>query len=94
MQGSERLNKIAMNILTQTVQLAIRIAIVWAGGFIFAVSVRAALPEKLGFNITTQQNTLFVPFDRVGFWTCVLAALTVTGLVVYRAMIADLGLHS
>jgi|HubBroStandDraft_1064217.scaffolds.fasta_scaffold12668_2 hypothetical protein len=94
MQGSERLNKIAMNILTQTVQLAIRIAIVWAGGFIFAVSVRAALPEKLGFTITTPQNTLFVPFDRVGFWTCVLAALTVTGLVVYRAMVADLGLHS
>jgi hypothetical protein len=83
-----------MNILAQTIQLAIRIAIVWAGGFIFAVSVRAALPEKLGFNITTSQSTLFVPFDRVGFWTCVLAALTVTGLVVYRAMVADLGFHS
>ena len=83
-----------MNILAQTLQLAIRIGIVWAGGFIFAVSVRAALPEKLGFNITTQQNTLFIPFDRVGFWTCVLAALTVTGLVVIRAMIADLGFHA
>ncbi len=82
-----------MNILAQTLQLAIRIAIVWSGGFIFAVSIRAALPEKLGFNITTQQSTLFVPFDRVGFWTCVLAALTVTGLVVIRAMIADLGLR-
>jgi hypothetical protein len=80
-----------MNILAQTLQLAIRIAIVWSGGFIFAVSIRAALPEKLGFNITTPQSTLFVPFDRVGFWTCVLAALTVTGLVVIRAMIADLG---
>jgi hypothetical protein len=83
-----------MNILAQTLQLAIRIAIVWAGGFIFAVSIRAILPEKLGFNITTAQNTLFVPFDRVGFWTCVLAALTVTGLVVIRAMIADLGFRS
>ncbi len=83
-----------MNILAQTLQLALRIAIVWAGGFIFAVGVRAILPEKLGYNITTAQNTIFVPFDRVGFWTCVLAALIVTGLVVFRAMIADLGFGS
>ncbi len=83
-----------MSILAQTLQLALRIAIVWAGGFIFAVGIRAILPEKLGFNITGAQSTLFVPFDRVGFWTCVLAALTVTGLVVVRAMLADLGLHS
>jgi hypothetical protein len=83
-----------MNILAQTLQLAIRIAIVWAGGFIFAVSIRAILPEKLGYNITTQQNTLFVPFDRVGFWTCILAALIVTGMVVFRAMIADLGFRA
>ncbi|MGP8253588.1 MAG: hypothetical protein ACLQHF_16285 [Terracidiphilus sp.] len=74
--------------------MAIRIAIVWAGGFIFAVSIRAILPEKLGFTVTTPQTTLFVPFDRVGFWTCILAALTVTGLVVIRAMIADLGFRS
>jgi hypothetical protein len=83
-----------MNILAQTLQLAIRIAIVWAGGFIFAVGVRAILPEKLGYNITTQQNSLFIPFDRVGFWTCVLAALIVTGMVVFRAMMVDLGFRS
>lgn len=83
-----------MNILAQTLQLSIRIAIVWAGGFILAVSIRALLPETLGFNIPTSQSTLFVPYDRVGFWTCVLAALTVTGLVVIRAMIADLGFHA
>jgi hypothetical protein len=83
-----------MNILQQTLQLALRIAIVWAGGFIFAVAVRAALPEKLGFNITTAENTHFVPFDRVGFWTCVLAALTVTGLVVLRSMLTDFGFRS
>jgi hypothetical protein len=81
-----------MTVLAQTLQLAIRIAIVWAGGFIFAVSIRAMLPEKLGYNITTRQGALFVPFDRVGFWTCVLAALIVTGMVVFRAMVADLGL--
>jgi len=83
-----------MSILAQTLQLALRIAIVWAGGFIFAVAIQAILPEKLGFNITTSQATLFVPFDRVGFWTCLLAALTVTGLVVIRAMLADFGFHS
>lgn len=85
------LSRKAMTVLAQTLQLAIRIAIVWAGGFVFAVSIRAALPEKLGYNITMRQGTLFVPFDRVGFWTCVLAALIVTCMVVFRAMVADLG---
>jgi len=34
---------------------------------------------------------LFIPYSRVGFWTCLLAALTVTALVVGRAMLADIG---
>jgi len=50
-----------MNILAQTLQLAIRIAIVWAGGFIIAVAIRAALPEKLGFNISTRKARSLCP---------------------------------
>lgn len=80
--------------LAGTIQLALRIAIVWAGGMILAVAVGAVLPEKAGFNIAGKQGNLFVSFSRVGFWTCVIAALIVTGLVVFRAILADIGLGS
>jgi hypothetical protein len=77
-----------------TVQLALRIAIVWAAGMILAVAVGAALPEKAGFTFTNSKATLFVSYSRAGFWTCVLAALVVTGLVVFRAILADIGWSS
>ena len=79
-----------MTVLAQTIQLAVRVGIVWSAGLVIAVAVRAALPSQFGFNIPTGESTLFVPFDRVGFWTCLLATVTVTALVVLRAMIADL----
>jgi hypothetical protein len=79
------------SMLAQTIQLALRIAIVWAAGMVLAVAVGAVLPDKAGFNIAGKQNTLFIPFSRVGFWTCVIAALIVTGLVVYRAILTDIG---
>ena len=37
------------------------------------------------------EPNLFVPYSRIGFWTCILAAVTVTALVVIRAMLADFG---
>jgi hypothetical protein len=77
--------------MDQTLQLAFRIAIVWAAGFLLAVAVRAVLPDQNGFNLTGQGGTLFIPFSRIGFWTCLLAALTVTALVVGRALLADIG---
>lgn len=80
-----------MNLLAQTVQLAFRIALVWAGGFLLAVAVRALFPSHLGLNLTGSGSSVFVPFNRLGFWTCLLAAVTVTALVVIRAMLADLG---
>jgi hypothetical protein len=80
--------------LAETVQLGLRIAIVWAAGILLAVAVGAVLPDKAGFNFTGKQNTLFVSFSRVGFWTCVIAALIVTGLVVFRAILADIGWNS
>jgi hypothetical protein len=79
-----------MTILALTVQLAVRIGIVWSAGFMIAVGVRALLPSQFGFSVPTSQTTLFIPYDRVGFWTCLLAAVTVTALVVLRAMFADL----
>jgi hypothetical protein len=80
----------AQTLMGQTVLLAFRIAFVWAAGLLLAVAVRAALPDKLGFNLFGKHSALFVPFSRVGFWTCVLAAVTVTALVVFRAMIVDI----
>ena len=83
-----------MSLLAQTVQLALRIALVWAAGILLAVVVRALLPDRLGITLYVSQPALFLPYSRLGFWTCVLAALTVTALVVFRAMAADMGLRS
>jgi hypothetical protein len=80
-----------MTILAQTVQLAFRIAIVWAAGFLLAVAVSAVLPDKTGIPFYGRDAMLVVPYSRAGFWTCLLAAVTVTALVVLRAMLADLG---
>jgi hypothetical protein len=77
-----------------TLQIAFRIAIVWAAGFILAVAVSALLPDQVGLTLTGRQSTLFVPFSRIGFWTCLFAAVTVTALVVIRAMLMDIGWHS
>ena len=76
-----------------TLQLAFRLAIVWAGGFLFAVLMRAALPEGWGLTVTSPQNTVLIPYCRLAFWTCLLAALTVSAMVVVRGMLVDLGLR-
>jgi hypothetical protein len=83
-----------MTILAQTLQLAFRIAIVWTAGFLLAAAVNAVLPDKVGLTLYGKQATLMVPFSRIGFWTCILAAVTVTALVVLRAMLADVGWRS
>jgi hypothetical protein len=75
--------------MAQTLQLAFRIAFVWAGGFLLAVAVRALLPDQSGLTFAGKETTVFLPYSRLGFWTCLLAALTVTALVVCRAMLAD-----
>ena len=80
--------------MAQTLLLAFRIAFVWAGGFLLAVAVRAMLPDGSGLTFSGKQTTLFIPYSRIGFWTCLLAALTVTGLVVCRAMLADFAASS
>ena len=77
-----------------TIQLAFRIAIVWVAGILVAVVVRALLPSATGLTFTGARSTLFVPYDRLGFWTCMLAALTVTGLVVIRGMLLDIGVNT
>jgi len=67
---------------------------VWAAGFLLAVAVRAILPDHSGLSITGSQSTVLVPYCRIGFWTCLLATVTVTGLIVIRAMLADFGFRS
>ena len=76
--------------MDQTFQLAFRIAIVWAAGFLVAVAVRAMLPDQNGFTLTGHEGTLFIPFSRLGYWTCIWAAVTVTVMVVVRVMMADI----
>jgi hypothetical protein len=83
-----------MSLLAQTLQLAFRIALTWAAGFLLAVVVRALLPDKLGIPFYGTAPNLILPYSRIGFWTCLLAALTVSAAVVIRAMLADFGMHS
>jgi hypothetical protein len=80
--------------LTLTLQIAYRITIVWAGGFILATGIRALLPDHVGLRLASSQSQILVPFSRMGFWTCLLAAVIVTALVVIRAMLADFGIRS
>lgn len=80
-------------VFTFTLRLALRIAMVWAGGFVLAVAIRALLPDDLVLNFSGIRPDLHLPYSRIGFWTCVLAALTVTAMVVVRTMLADLGLR-
>ena len=83
----------AQTLLVQTLRLAFRIAIVWAGGFVFAVVARALLPDDTGIPLVGKHSTHIIPYSRVGFWTCLLAAVTVTAMVVIRTMFVDLGLR-
>lgn len=79
------------SMMNLTLQLFFRIALVWAAGFLIAVAVQALLPDQAGINLAGKQSVLFIPFSRMGFWTCVLAALLVTAHVVGRAMLSDIG---
>ena len=82
-----------MSVMAQTLLLAFKVALVWAGGFVLAVVVRALLPDTSGVNFFASGGPVFVPYSRIGFWTCLLAAVTVTALVVVRAMLVDFGLR-
>ena len=63
------------------------LTLVIAASFVIGPNVTAAA----GINLTGKDSVLFIPFSRMGFWTCVLAALIVTALVVGRAMLSDIG---
>ena len=83
----------AQTILGQTLLLIFRIAFVWAGGILLAVAVGALLPSQSGLSFSNGKSTLMIPYSRLGFWTCIWAAVTVTILVVVRAMLRDFGLR-
>ncbi len=78
-------------LLAQTLRLAFQIAIAWAGGFLFAVAMRAILPDQVGITVPGRPSALFLPYSRIGFWTCLLAALTVSAMVVIHSMMIDFG---
>jgi hypothetical protein len=81
-------------VLGQTVLLIFRIAFVWAGGILIAVFVSAVLPSHSGLSFPNGKGTLFLSYSRIGFWTCIWAAVTVTISVVVSAMLRDFGFRS
>lgn len=88
------MESIQPTLFAQTLRLAFRIALVWAGGFAIAVAVRTILPDGAGFTFTSPQTTRFIPYSRVGFWTCLLAALAASAVAVVREMLVDFGLRA
>jgi len=52
------------------------------------------LPDEAGVLFAGKKSTHFVPYSRIGFRTCLLAALTVSAMVVVRTMLVDLGLRA
>jgi hypothetical protein len=88
------MQEVQPTLLAQTVRIALRLAMVWAGGFVFAVILRILLPEQFGIPIPGQQTPQMIPYSRIGFWTCLLAALTVSAMIVIRTMLVDLGLRA
>jgi hypothetical protein len=88
------MESIQPTLFAQTLRLGFRIAVVWAGGFVIAVAVRMLLPDEAGFTFTSKQTTQLIPYSRVGFWTCLLAALTASAVVVVREMLVDFGLRA
>ncbi len=85
---------LAQTVLGQTLLLVFRIAFVWAGGILIAVFVAALLPGESGLRFSSSKGTLFLPYSKLGFWTCIWAAVTVTVLVVVSAMLRDFGFRS
>lgn len=85
-----------MTLFAQTLQIAFRVALVWAGGIVLAVVVRSLLPGAAGFNIPMDggRTMLLVPYNRICFWTCLYAAVAESAIVVTRAMLVDIGLRS
>ena len=88
------MESIQPTLFAQTLRLGFRVAVVWAGGFVIAVAVRMLLPDGAGFTFTGKQSTQFVSYSRIGFWTCVLAALAASGVAVVREMLVDFGLRA
>jgi hypothetical protein len=82
---------IQQTLFAQTVRLAFRLALVWAGGFALAALARVLLPSKVGLTFNGRQAAHIVSFSRIGFWTCLLAALTVSAMIVVRTMLVDMG---
>jgi len=84
----------AQTLFAFTLRLALRIAMVWTGGFLLAVAVRALLPDDLALTLGANRPVLHLPYSRIGFWTCLLAALTVSAMIVVRTMFVDLGMRA
>ena len=49
--------------MAQTLQLAFRIAFVWAGGFLLAVAVRALLPDQSGLTFAGNSSPTLPPIS-------------------------------
>ena len=65
----------------------------WALGLLLAVAVCTLLPDPVRVTPAATQGSPFIPRRRIGFLTCLLAALSVRERVGFRAPSADAGLN-
>ena len=72
---------------------AIEIVIIWGGALLLGLALRALLPSWPGVHFTWKQWSFVImrPPNRVAFWICLIAGLSIGSVLLVDAMLRDLG---
>jgi hypothetical protein len=57
------------------------------------VILRVMLPHFSGWTFTGRHKMFLVPYNRLGFWACIISAFLVSGAALVRLMLSDMGLR-
>jgi hypothetical protein len=63
----------------------------WLGALLLGTALRQVLPHTKGIVLTHRSTGHYLPFDRLAFWSCLLAAGVATLVLLVKAMRRDLG---
>ena len=71
----------------------LKIVLTLGGLVLLGVIFRIMLPHFSGWTFTGRHKMFLVPYNRLGFWVCLIAAFLASGAALVRLMISDLGLR-
>ncbi len=57
------------------------------------VILRVTLPHFSGWTFSGRREMFLVPYNRLAFWACIVAAFLTSGAVLVRLMLSDMGLR-